>query len=76
MDEVLRRSFSVRDSLNHHSSGTLEFNSAGLGLGLTLARGIVEAHGGVIEAESTPDRGSTFAIRVPYHGVETLQKAA
>jgi signal transduction histidine kinase len=76
MDEVLRRSFSVRDSLNHHSSGTLEFNSAGLGLGLTLARGIVEAHGGVIEAESTPDRGSTFAIRVPYHAAETLQKAA
>lgn len=76
LDEVLRRSFSVRDSLNHHSSGTLEFNSAGLGLGLTLARGIVEAHGGRIEAESRPEKGSTFAIRVPYRGADSTLKAA
>jgi len=76
LEEVLRRSFSVRDSLNHHSSGTLEFNSAGLGLGLTLARGIVEAHGGAIEAESAVERGSTFTIRVPYRGAEPVQNAA
>jgi len=76
MEEVLRRSFSVRDSLNHHSSGTLEFNSAGLGLGLTLARGIVEAHGGAIGAVSRPDKGSTFSIRVPYRGSSSLPKAA
>jgi len=74
--EVLHRSFTVRDSLNHHSSGTLEFNSAGLGLGLTLARGIVEAHGGAISAESVPQAGSTFTIRVPYDGEETSQRAA
>ena len=76
VEEVLRRSFSVRDSLNHHSSGTLEFNSAGLGLGLTLARGIVEAHGGAIEAQSAPDAGSTFVIRVPYDGPDSSQEAA
>jgi signal transduction histidine kinase len=59
------RSFMLRDYLQHHSSGTLEFNSAGLGLGLPLARGIVEAHGGTIGLESQPGHGSTFTIRIP-----------
>jgi signal transduction histidine kinase len=76
MAQLLRRSYVVRDSLHHHSSSTLEFNSAGLGLGLTLARGIVEAHGGSIEAVSHPERGSTFTIRVPYEGPQRLESAA
>jgi signal transduction histidine kinase len=59
------RSFMLRDYLQHHSSGTLEFNSAGLGLGLPLARGIVEAHGGTIRLESQIGHGSTFTIRIP-----------
>ncbi|HWN82642.1 MAG TPA: ATP-binding protein, partial [Candidatus Udaeobacter sp.] len=57
--------FMLRSSLSHHSSGTLEFNSAGLGLGLPLARGIVEAHGGTIRVESQLGRGSTFTLRLP-----------
>ena len=55
----------VRDSKRHHSSDTLEFNSAGLGLGLSIARGIVEFHGGTVEVESTLGRGSKFRIRIP-----------
>ena len=37
----------------------------GSGLGLTLARRIVEQHGGQIWAESTPGQGSTFHFSLP-----------
>ena len=39
--------------------------SAGLGLGLYLAREIVTAHGGTIEAESTVGEGTTLTVRLP-----------
>jgi signal transduction histidine kinase len=38
----------------------------GLGLGLTMARGLVELHGGLVEAASEgPDRGATFTVLLP-----------
>jgi two-component system CheB/CheR fusion protein len=37
----------------------------GLGLGLFIAREIVTAHGGTIDAESTPSEGTTMRIRLP-----------
>jgi CheY-like chemotaxis protein/two-component sensor histidine kinase len=45
---------------------TYDRSEGGLGIGLALARGLVELHGGTIEAKSAgPGKGSEFAVRLP-----------
>jgi signal transduction histidine kinase len=45
---------------------TLDRSGGGLGLGLALARGIVELHGGSISAFSEgPGRGAAFTVKLP-----------
>ncbi len=44
----------------------LDFNGVGLGIGLTVARALVRAHGGEIVAHSPgPRRGSEFVVTLP-----------
>ena len=44
---------------------TTKPDGEGTGLGLALARGMVEGHGGSIEIESTPGEGARFIISLP-----------
>jgi two-component system sensor kinase FixL len=37
----------------------------GLGMGLSISRSIVEAHGGQLDVENNPDRGATFYFTIP-----------
>jgi signal transduction histidine kinase len=65
MEALFVYGVSDREVNKHHSAEGLEFNAAGLGLGLSVARAIVEAHGGKIEVSSVVGKGSTFIIDMP-----------
>ena len=47
----------------------------GAGVGLTLARGLVEAMGGTVRAMSTPGMGSIFTVHLPAHRIASAASA-
>jgi len=83
--ELIFRKFYRAHGVSTHSSGDVTFMSAGPGLGLPIVKGIVEAHGGQVWAESAgydPERcpGTTIFIRLPLapkaNSKSTAQSAA
>ena len=68
-DKIFEKFFRVDDTL-HHSTGKTKFKGAGPGLGLTLVKGIADAHGGRVWVESLGHDevncpGSKFHFAIP-----------
>jgi len=64
-----------------HSSGKIKFKGGGPGLGLPIARGIIEAHGGTIwvESEGCDEKkcpGATFHVLLPVRAQASDPKIA
>ena len=49
----------------YRTGDPLVHNTKGSGLGLSLVRHITHAHGGEVEVESTPGKGSKFTLSLP-----------
>ncbi len=73
---MLAGEFAVPEPGNYRTPTGLEFNAAGLGLGLPIARSIIEAHGGTIGGESRLGAGSTFVIEIPLTQSDEARVAA
>jgi cell cycle sensor histidine kinase DivJ len=57
------------------ANGTIG-GAAGAGLGLSIVKGLVDLHGGALEASSQPGRGTRMLVRLPAdgHGVSPVAK--
>ena len=49
--------------------------SHGLGIGLTIVRTIIDAHGGTIDARNNPDGGATFTVTLRREAAAILSES-
>ena len=56
----------------YRAAGQSEENYAGFGIGLFIAKEIIERHNGIIKVESEKDKGSIFTFILPL-ATETKQ---
>ena len=51
-------------------------DGGGVGLGLSVVKAVVEAHGGSVDVRSSPGKGSTFALRLPVAATRRVRDRA
>jgi len=51
--------------VSRHASGQFEFNRRGLGLGLSIVKEFIDLHGGTIQVETEPGKGTMVTIGLP-----------
>jgi two-component system, OmpR family, sensor histidine kinase MtrB len=59
-----------------HRSASARKVAHGVGLGLSVTKKIVLAHGGRLDVESRLGEGTTFHVRLPLHNVEEVRRSA
>lgn len=64
LDAIFNVFYEEQDARKHHS-GSFEFMSGRLGMGLYIAKNIIEKYKGRITVESEPGKGSRFSIILP-----------
>ena len=64
-EKIFQKFYELTDIISH-SSGNLEFNSSGLGLGLSTAKLIVNLHKGKIWVNSKENEGTTVFVVIPF----------
>ena len=52
----------------YQSDRRLSRAHAGVGLGLSIVRGMVRAHDGTVSVQSAPGKGCVFTVRLPAAG--------
>jgi signal transduction histidine kinase len=65
LQRIFERFYRGERSRTRESYGSKAGQSAGAGLGLAIAKGLVEAHHGRIWAESEPGKGTTISFSLP-----------
>jgi K+-sensing histidine kinase KdpD len=64
IDRVFTKFSELNDLYSHHS-GTIEYDSCGLGLGLSVTKRIIDLHHGKIWIKSEEDEGTVVNIALP-----------
>lgn len=64
------------DTLDRLFEPLFTTKAKGIGLGLPLAKSLVEVHGGTIQVESAGGRGTTFTVNLPTGKEEHSQGTA
>jgi len=65
LDEIFEPFSAAAGDVQLHTSGRFEFGARGLGLGLAVAKAVIDQHGGTITVRSQKGAGSQFIVALP-----------